>query len=229
MPQRTILKTDADPSKGKVGTYKLYDDGTILLINVRLSYPHVGTKGKFTDDDGKVSERWGVKGLMPKKTHGAAKEVLKGMIDDLITANKTAFKAGEKVMLPPDRKFLADGDKTSKTENEGCFVFSCSDVKNKPSARDRKGRPLTVEEADSLFYGGCFGNVLIRPWFQNNKKWGKRVNANFCAVQFYKDGEPFGEGRLSEEDLDDTFDSYEDDDDAGFDDDDDTFDDDDDL
>ncbi len=228
MATRTIIKTDSAP--GKVGTYKLYDDGTILIINVRLSYPHVGTKGKFTDEEtGKVSERWGVKGLMPKTSHRAAKEVLSGMINDLITANKTAFKTGEKVMLPADRKFLTDGDKGNKTENEGMFVFSCSDGKNKPSARDRKGSPLTVEEADSLFYGGCYGNVLIRPWFQNHKKYGKRVNANFCAVQFYKDGEPFGEGRLSEDDLDDTFDSYEDDDDAGFEDDDSGLEDDDDL
>lgn len=202
------------------GQYREYDDGTILILNAIASYPHVGSKSDFTDaKTGKVSSRWGVKGLLPKATHRKAKECISNRINALIEENKAAFKKGEKVMLPPDLKFLTDGDKSNKTENEGMFVLSCSESKNRPSARNRKGQSITPDEADELFYGGCIVNILIRPWFQNNKEYGKRVNANFVAIQFVKDGTPFGEGRISEEELDDTFDAIDDDDDAGFDDD----------
>jgi len=32
-------------------------------------------------------------------------------------------------------------------------------------------------------------------WAQDNQ-YGKRINAKLRAVQFYKDGAPFGEGRI---------------------------------
>ena len=42
-------------------------------------------------------------------------------------------------------------------------------------------------------YGGCYVNVAIRPWLQENKH-GRGVRCDLVAVQFAADGEPFGEG-----------------------------------
>ena len=55
-----------------------------------------------------------------------------------------------------------------------------------------------------MIYGGCWVNILVRPWFQNNK-YGKRVNAGVVAVQFRKDDEPFGSGRISDDEIDEAF------------------------
>jgi len=58
--------------------------------------------------------------------------------------------------------------------------------------------------------------VLVRPWFQDNK-FGKRINAGLSAVQFLRDDTAFGEGRITEDQIDDTF-SDESDDSSGTDD-----------
>lgn len=203
---RTIIKEHS--------TFKRYDDGTILLKGITASYPHVGEINEFEDPETKkVSKRWSTKGLLPKVSHRAAKEELLAMINELIEENKSTFKKGEKVMLPPNRKFLADGDKGNKIEESGMFVIAAGDGKNKPSVRDRRARPMRDDDViDALFYGGCKIDLLIRPWFQNHAKYGKRVNANLVAIQFIGDGKPLGEGRVSEDDLDETFDAVDDDD-----------------
>ena len=71
-----------------------------------------------------------------------------------------------------------------------------------------KSVPLT--EDDNKLYPGCYVNVVITLWAQNNK-FGKRINANLLAVQFVKDGNPFGEARV---DVGSIFDDIEDDSDS---------------
>ena len=51
--------------------------------------------------------------------------------------------------------------------------------------------PLT--EDDGKPYAGCYVNAIVELWGQKNQ-FGERVNANLLAVQFSKDGEPFGDG-----------------------------------
>ena len=41
-------------------------------------------------------------------------------------------------------------------------------------------------------YGGCYVNAAVRPWLQDNKH-GRGVRCELIAVQFFADGEPFGE------------------------------------
>jgi hypothetical protein len=191
----------------------LYADGTIRVDNVRLSYPSLARPKVETDDEGnKKGESYCAVGLMPKKTHGAAKDLIKAQNEKLMKENDT--KA-----LPSDRKFMRDGDQTDKPENEGMYMISARE-KKRPSCRGRDKRALEINEIENVLYPGCWVNLLIRPWFQDNKKYGKRVNANLIAVQFVRDDEQFGEGRISEDDIDDTFDDIEDEDDGGFEDDD---------
>ena len=63
---------------------------------------------------------------------------------------------------------------------------------------------------DGRPYGGCYVNATVRLWAQDgvkNPKWGKRVNAQLRAVQFWAEGEPFGESSV---DAADEFDEGED-------------------
>lgn len=209
MPEdRTVVK--------KVKNAVLFSDGSIRLENVRASYPNVAEAREQIADDGTKSYAYSMQALMPKATHREAKDLCKAAVDKMLVDAK--LKA-----LPADRKFIKDGDTMAKDETEGQWVVS-SREKNRPALRGHlkdpstgKAMKLDPERDKSVIYGGCYVNVLIKPWFQANK-YGKRANASLLAVQFLRDGEPFGEGRIREEDIDDSFDADEDDT-GGFDDD----------
>lgn len=185
----------------QVSNAVLYTNGMIMFKNVRASYPHVDKafKGKGQEGDAKFS----ITGMLPKETHVAAKDLAVEVMNRLMKEAKCAKLAG-------DKKFCRNGDDSSQAEYENHWTVSASESR-RPSVRDRRGELILDEQkiAD-MIYGGCYVNILVRPWFQDND-YGKRVNAGLVGVQFVKDGEPFGEGR-----IDDTgaWDSVDDDDDG---------------
>lgn len=196
----------------KVANAALFSDGSIRISNVRFSYPNVVEPFVNVDDDGKKTKRYKISAMLPKDTHEEALEMIRDRIAELMKENKV--KA-----LPADKKFLTDGDESGKDEQEGYWLVSASE-KTRPTLRhwaDGKSQVLDEEDEDApdpneLFYGGAWGSVWINPWFQNHKKYGKRVNANLRAVMFKKHDEPFGKGRISEEEVDEAFDEDDDDD-----------------
>jgi hypothetical protein len=219
---RTVVETVYHPTKkdskgNKFVLAALYSDGTILLRHVRFSYPHVGNAYEGENDAGQKTKTYGVVGLMPKDEYKPVMRLLKRLKEEMLAEKKV--KA-----IADDKFYLRDGDKTAKETNEGMYVVSTRET-NRPKVRNVKGERMTDPDAiDEMFYGGCFGNMLIRPWWQDHKKYGKRVNCGLTAVQFVRDGERFGEGRIGEDDIDETFeaeDEEEFDSDSGFDDDDD--------
>lgn len=175
----------------------LYSDGTILVNDIRFSFPHVAEPYESTDDDGKKKKKYSLKGMMPKATHKPAMRLMKRHMEAMMQKHQVSD-------LASDRKYLRNGDDLGKPEMKGHFVFSASED-TRPHLRDAAAQKIGVDEAKQMFYGGCWGNALIRPWWQNHQKHGKRVNAGLSAVQFVRDDEPFGEGRIGEEDVDNTF------------------------
>jgi hypothetical protein len=63
--------------------------------------------------------------------------------------------------------------------------------KGRPLVIDRNRDPLTA--ADGKPYSGCYVNVSIDVWAQDNK-YGKRINAQLKGIQFVRDGDAFGGG-----------------------------------
>jgi hypothetical protein len=189
----------------KVANAVLYSDGLIRIDGVRASYPHLGRPWSQDEDEKKA---FSVTSLLSKTTHKAAKDLCIKRIDQLLKENKI-----EKIAA--DRKFIRDGDLSEKTENEGMFTVSARESR-RPAIRDGDNNLIVdPDEIEELLYGGCFISVLIRPWFQNHKKFGKRVNAGLVAVRFMRDGKAFGEGRIQDEDIDDMMGDVADDDDDG--------------
>lgn len=192
----------------------LYSDGTILLKEVRASYPHI-----FQPYKGKNSEtgKYGIVALMPKtKAYFPAKDLIRDRINFILKEHKVQT-------LKADNKFLRDGDLAGKEEYENTFTVNASEVR-RPQARSNIRDPRTKKpgvlkpgEHDDVIYAGCWVNVLIRPWWQDNE-WGKKVNAGLVAVQFVRDDEAFGQGRITEAEVDETFDEFADEE-SGFDDD----------
>lgn len=175
----------------------LFSDGTIRVDNVRASHPHLDKPyAGDNDDGGKNVPKYAIVGMMDKKTHVEAKDLL-------VEAMKKVM-VGKDFKVASDKRFLRNGDDSDKEEYAGHWTFSAREVKA-PKLRDENKENVDRADAADKFYGGCYVNVLIRPWVQNNK-YGKRINANLLAVQFVKDGEAFGEGRLTDDDVDDSFD-----------------------
>lgn len=193
----------------KVANAALLKKGDQLFIrvsNVRFSYPHLDKPYKKKDDKGVA--KYGVVGLLPKDTHSAAKKLIDEVIADVLKENK--IKA-----LSADKKFLRDGDESDKEEHAGSWTLSAREER-RPVLKELSDGELSVvepEDAKETFYGGCWGSLLIRPWFQNNE-FGKRVNAGLSAATKKADDDSFGEGRIADEDVDDAFDDDDDMDEA---------------
>lgn len=184
---RTVVK--------KVKHATLWSDGTIHLENVRLSYPHLDEP--WAKDPAKDKVRYSATFLMPKTTHREAKDLIKEHNENLMKAGKVPF-------IKPDARCLRDGDQTGKPEYAGNYYVASGET-NPPAIRTQTpGQRLTPEQTKRMFYAGCYVNAVVRPWLQNNVH-GKRVNAGLTAVQFLRDGEPFGEGRIGDDEIDETF------------------------
>lgn len=153
------------------------DDGCILVKNVRLSYAHIFKKWGLNEGD---TKKFSAKFHLDKKTHAADIKALGQHLGKMMTE---AFKG----RIPNDKLFLRDGAQTGKDEVADQWIISASEDKAPDVINRDKSR---INEDDDIVYSGCYVNVLIRPWTQNNK-FGKRINANLLAVQFVKDGERF--------------------------------------
>lgn len=204
--ERTVVKKVGVGSfaNGKSAYAVLYSDGTLRIDNVRASYPHLFRPFKGKGKDGKEDKtaKYSIKLILPKSTHGPAKDLCVQRLNELLKENKLDKMAS-------DKKFIRNGDDLAEDAYANAFVISASETK-RPDLRDRDKRKLTDAD-EELLYGGCYVNALIRPWFQNHQEYGKRVNAGISAVQFAADGEPFGTGRITSKDVDDSFDDIDDD------------------
>lgn len=54
---------------------------------------------------------------------------------------------------------------------------------------------MEIRAVASKMYGGCYVNVVIKPWLQQNDK-GIGVRCDLIAIQFAKDGDAFGAGNV---------------------------------
>lgn len=177
-----------------------WSDGTFLVKGVRFSHPHVFTPTAMADPKTKVlgTPSFSIIGLMPKASHQAAMKMLRDRCNELLAENRVQ-------MLAADRKFIRDGNLAGKVETVGHWTLSAREQQSRPPTVRGPDKAKWGKDKEALIYGGCWGNLLIRPWFQPQKGFGIRINAGLTAVQFVRNGEAFGSGRISEDEIDDTF------------------------
>lgn len=180
--------------------YRNGSDGPklIKIEGVRFSYPHFGEVREDEDDSGNVKRSWGGVAMLPKSTHAAAKQAFDAILDELQVANK--------VRIPTEYRCLKNGDEKDDEAMHGHWLISFANQgKRRPAARDKTGGVIeSAEEIDEVFYGGCWGHVLLRPWYFNGQARGskkplpKRLSCGYEGVQFVRDDEPFGNGRIDD-------------------------------
>jgi hypothetical protein len=153
----------------------------VKLTNVRLSYPSLFKARAFEDNQ---DPRYEATFLLDKREHAA---LIKSIREGAVQMLKDHYKGNP----PKGFKFcLRDGVEKDDVDGYGAGVmFITSSSKTRPPVVDRNLSPLTAE--DGKPYAGCYVNATLRLWVQDNK-YGKRVNAELKAVQFAKDGQPFG-------------------------------------
>lgn len=158
-------------------------NGDIILKGVRTSYMYCFEPQENTGDDGKVTKKFKVTCILDPEEHAEALARLKKLLEE-------RQKAKWKARIPRDRLCLRDGDATEKPEYAGKWILTASEQEdNPPATLDRDGR-TKVKKSDDKLYSGCIANVMLRFWDQDNK-FGKRINANFLGIQFIAHGEKF--------------------------------------
>ncbi|ALA45464.1 hypothetical protein ADP64_000006 [Achromobacter phage phiAxp-2] len=180
----------------------LYTNGAMRIDNVIASYPHLDERWSKADSKTgkKPPEKYSLVGLLDKKTHGEAYELIEERIK--------ALEKEAKIKVALDDWFCRDGDRTRKEENEGRWTLNASeqrevtirDVKGN-KLRDEKGNLVGVEHANEIkemFYPGCVVSIMIRPWAQDNE-FGKKINAGLVAVKFMRDGDRLGGEQMTDD------------------------------
>ena len=98
-----------------------------------------------------------------------------------------------------DKLALHDGDTKAQYDGVGgnFFISAAAQESARPTVIDQFKAPLT--ERDGKIYAGCYVNVSIDLWTQDNK-YGKRINAQLRGIQFFRDGDAFAAGRPADAD-----------------------------
>lgn len=175
--------------------------GEVRLKNVRLSFAHLFAPQKGITDPktGVTSDpRWGANFLISKTTPEGKAELAK--IKAAANEAKTAKWGAEEnwPKLKPERLCLRDGDLEDYDGYAGHYYLSAGrptktrdGAENPPPVLvDRDRSPLAA--SSGKLYSGCYVNAVVRLWAQDDKEFGKRLNASLEAVQFARHGDAFG-------------------------------------
>lgn len=167
------------------------------LTNVRLAFP-VLFEAKTVNGEGKpaFSASFLIDPADPQV------EAINAEIDR-IAKEKWGAKADTMLlaMRKGDKLALHDGDLKSNYDGFAGNLYISSRNQVRPVVLDRDAR-TELSAQDGKIYAGCYVNAIIDFWAQDNN-YGKRVNATLHKVQFFKDGDAFAGGGMSNEDFED--------------------------
>jgi hypothetical protein len=125
-------------------------------------------------------------------------ELVKNAIDTVGAEKfKDKWPTIKKELESRDKTCLHNGDNKASLAGYAGNWYLTARNKIRPRIVDRDNSELT--QADGRPYSGCFVNMSIEIWAQENQH-GKRINASLRGVQFLADGEPFAGGAAANED-----------------------------
>lgn len=179
------------------------DPCKVRLKMVRLSYPNL-YKARGFGKSGEGEKKFSATAIIDPETKAGRTNI--ALMDDAIAAAKEAKWGNKPPKLKADKICLRDGDDDAD-ETKGMMIVAASNAK-RPITLDENGDDVT--EADDVLYGGCYVDMIVRVWAQDNE-YGTRVNASLEGVKFRDDGDAFsGHSKTTSDDFND-----DDDDDRG--------------
>lgn len=196
----------------------------VNLKNVRIAWFYGTEKAKAQNDGEKDAYR--VEILVDKDDHkNIAKldEAALAVMTEALKSEKAAEKwlkreSGLEGNISKDCAIKDGDERDTEDENYEHKIWIRAKSYKQPRILTDLGEETRDGEEDlegndlegKVPYGGCFANVSIELWGQNNDK-GKGLRCNWLGVKFVEDGEAFGGGGSSERANDDDLDDDEDD------------------
>lgn len=170
----------------------------VVLRNVRMSFPHL-TKPSQVKGEGKPA--FSAAFILEKDSPeyeanvAALEAAMKYAAKEKWAAKAEVFY---KEMEKNNRLALRDGDTKMSIEGyAGNMFLNARSAASSPPTLVRRDRSVISRqvvdgsaESDIELYGGCYVNVILNIWAQDND-YGKRINASLAGVQFYAQGVPF--------------------------------------
>lgn len=150
-------------------------------------------------------------------TDGKSHKKVKAAMKDAAGQKWGESKADKmvKALVKGNKVCLIEGDSKPDVDGyEGMMVVNAASPQNAPPTLVKSENGMNIKldnESQSTIYSGCWVNMLIDVWAQDND-FGKRLNASLAGIQFVKDGEAFAGGRPASEDDFDVIDSGDDED-----------------
>ena len=174
------------------------DYAIIKLPSVRLSFPHLFKPHAVAEGQ---EPKFGATFILDNQIHGRLLDQIEALIERVsldffkkkVRLTKTCLRDGNDY---PDKDGYGDG-----------VMFIPANVATRPVVVNRDKTPIMEE--DGIIYAGCYVNASIRLYAWEHKVGGRGVSAGLRAVQFVKDGESFGAGKV---DADKEFDPLPDED-----------------
>ncbi len=169
----------------------------ITLKDVRLSYEHLWKPYASEGDTatGKAP-KFSATLLLDKKTHAEQIKAVKALI-----VKCRADKWGDKARSV-NTICIKDGSLKEGTDGYGEHIeFISASSDRKPQIFEGAVSAGETKVSTGKIFSGCYVNAVIRVWAQDNK-FGKKVNAEICVVQYKRDGEAFGGGSADTSALD---------------------------
>ncbi len=153
-----------------------------MVRDARLAFPNIWTPYK---------ESFGARLIIPP-THRQVPEIKKLMLE--VAKEKWSTKAAAiyAALEAQDKLCLHNGSTKAEYEGFEGNLFVAANSKVRPSVFDQLRNELT--QADGKPYSGCYVNASIEIWAQDNKDFGKRINAQLRGIQFLRDGDAFAGG-----------------------------------
>lgn len=186
---------------------KKVDSEIIRLQNVRLSFPNLFKAVAF--EAGKEPRFQAAFLLDPSdKEHAKSIKAIKKECRRLLEAKFGEVPESDEYK----RCFGLAKSHPKKRKYEGYENMFYIDSANTiaPTCIDRKKQE--VIEQDGVLYAGCYVNTNITLWVYDHPKGGMGVACNLRIVQFFKDGDAFGNTKADADEMDEV--DIDDDDDA---------------
>jgi len=156
-----------------------------IISNVRVSYPHLHKPPVF---EGKEDKK-GIKIIFDNDNERdmAIVDALHGLF---VETGKAKF--GDEEDALPD-----EGDWALRKKKKQWSLNAKSDTQI--TVVSSNGKQL-MNESNCEIYAGCYANIRIAIWAQQNK-YGERINTQLISAQFAADGEPLDGKTVTETDA----------------------------
>jgi hypothetical protein len=178
----------------------------LIYVTARVSFPNIVDPQTKVNEKGEQQTSYNCDLIFPQNDPGFVKFMQLYATMAAETWKENAQAAMQRIQGDRKTRCYGSGDEkvSSKTfqvhAGYAGNVFISARSPRQPQIIDVDGKPvdpvntMQLRAVASKIYGGCYANVVIKPWLQKHKDAGIGVRCDLIAIQFARDGEALGAG-----------------------------------